>query len=725
MAVDSDLVAEAKSFLIQLYDCPSGVGYLNSRKNLIADAFAHIEAFSKNNSVEDEAKVVRLISLLHYYVKLAQAKSCTARYSHGVYQNWNTVKIKLVLKFENDFLTPAQEVFLWNFVPIEACRFELIGSLVERSLQLLRQKPETYGEMENIDAIVHGHNSNEVISNNHLVQEIIDRNRMSMDGNYFLVNLFLFGKIDVSGYNADAAQDTKELNRDEEDPHSMDDHPGTIMSREPFFGSLYKMLAHRSQLVAESCWSLIVLLPTGKDVVQQLTSPETIDWKEFLNFKEMVPSQLYYRLLGIWRFISTANYNTPNVPPMFLKQSKELDFIAIDKWRCVFLIRGGIEMLEKSLSSLENRSSKFHQRVLWLSVHIFTIYLKDKIKFLSSRPDYYEEEHLLNLVKQYMHCANIYGVQENFSFICERLTISCMVGMKEIFSSFSVDLEKLKKICGEKELLTWLNISLNGSSAHIRNAAFHCIKTLGEEQGSVVRKQLNVIFMAEYENVDEECTTCLHFFLTVKEIYDDSLIDENRGALKKFICTLASLQANSVSRQYVHGLLLAIETFIASIQRKGASVMYDYELLKILTETLLHKCLFEFSGSSLCTSHNSRKIAYRLLHEILAFEYPSAENLTNLKMTIFSTAASFIPRGLENAPITTWSYVVGLDKRGANGSEFAGLDNQGLTCYINSLIQQFFMVEKFRDGILSSQPISQEDIDGVSSALSYKRCFSN
>ena len=121
--------------------------------------------------------------------------------------------------------------------------------------------------------------------------------------------------------------------------------------------------------------------------------------------------------------------------------------------------------------------------------------------------------------------------------------------------------------------------------------------------------------------------------------------------------------------------------------------MCEYELLKTLTETLLHKCLFEFSSSTLCISQNSRKIAYRLLHKMLTFEYPSGENVTKLKTTIFSIAASLIPQGLENAPITTWSYVVGLDKRGANGSEFAGLGNQGLTCYINSLIQQFFMVE--------------------------------
>merc|ERR1711871_1704460 len=101
-------------------------------------------------------------------------------------------------------------------------------------------------------------------------------------------------------------------------------------------------------------------------MLKQLESPEAVDWVAFLDFSEMVSSQLYYRLLGIWRFISTAEYKTPNVPSIFLKQSGQLDLVAIDQWKCTFLTTGGIATLEEIFYQSKKQSSKFHQSVLWL-----------------------------------------------------------------------------------------------------------------------------------------------------------------------------------------------------------------------------------------------------------------------------------------------------------------------------------------------------------------------
>ena len=711
LAVDDDLVRETKFFLIQLYNCRSRVGYLSSRKSLISAAFEQIETFSGKNTVEDESKVVRLLSLLRQYVK-SVAKECgTTRYAHGVYQKWFPIKIKLVLKFENDFV-PSGDTMSWQFVPIDALNLELIGSFVQRSLELLRKNPEKYGQLDNVDAVVRYGNNDKTASSNHLVQDVVQRNRMSSDGNHFLVSLFLCEKSPVYP-SVIATESTKEGHDHVEDSSNMEHQPGTIMSRSPFFGCLYKMLGHCSQRVAESCSDLIGLLPTGSGVLKQLRSPKTVDWSAFLDFNEMVPSQLHYRLLGIWRFISTAEYNTPNVPSIFLKQSGQLDLAAIDRWKAEFLAEGGIEMLEKIFCLSKNRSSKFHQYVLWLSAHIFVIYIRDMQKFQRVKPEYYEEKHLLGLVQQYVRCVRVYGVEEKFSANCEKIVINCMKGMKQIFCVSAIDLGKLNKACGRKEFVEFLKVLQNGTSPRIQNNVFLCVKIIGEKSDLGGKKQLYEMLMSEFENVDKKSPSCLHFFLALKEIHNTSFRTENANSLRKFIYSLETLRASACSPQYVHGMLLVIQAFITMVKDKSFHLLCEYDMLNRLTETLLQKCLFDFSGGNLCRTSGSRSIAYRLLHQILISESPNGENLMRLKQKICLTASSLVPQGLENAPVTQWAYTVGQDKRGASGAEFAGLDNQGLTCYINSLIQQFFMVKKFRDGVLLSQPISNEDVDGV------------
>jgi ubiquitin C-terminal hydrolase len=37
---------------------------------------------------------------------------------------------------------------------------------------------------------------------------------------------------------------------------------------------------------------------------------------------------------------------------------------------------------------------------------------------------------------------------------------------------------------------------------------------------------------------------------------------------------------------------------------------------------------------------------------------------------------------------------------------YVGLQNQGATCYMNSLMQQLFLIPRFRQGILLGTPLS-------------------
>lgn len=52
-------------------------------------------------------------------------------------------------------------------------------------------------------------------------------------------------------------------------------------------------------------------------------------------------------------------------------------------------------------------------------------------------------------------------------------------------------------------------------------------------------------------------------------------------------------------------------------------------------------------------------------------------------------------------PLVEWDYLPPLGPRPQRG--FVGLKNAGATCYMNSVLQQLFMVESIRAGVLAAE----------------------
>jgi ubiquitin carboxyl-terminal hydrolase 9/24 len=64
-------------------------------------------------------------------------------------------------------------------------------------------------------------------------------------------------------------------------------------------------------------------------------------------------------------------------------------------------------------------------------------------------------------------------------------------------------------------------------------------------------------------------------------------------------------------------------------------------------------------------------------------------------------------------PLVEWDYLPPVGPRPLKG--FVGLKNAGATCYMNSVLQQLYMVESIRIGILASEGAAtdlNEDFSG-------------
>src|SRR4051794_37414024 len=67
--------------------------------------------------------------------------------------------------------------------------------------------------------------------------------------------------------------------------------------------------------------------------------------------------------------------------------------------------------------------------------------------------------------------------------------------------------------------------------------------------------------------------------------------------------------------------------------------------------------------------------------------------------------------------VSDWEYIPPMGNRPVGG--FVGLKNAGATCYMNSVLQQLFMVENIKRGILgvtvSDQDLADEGIEEIPS----------
>lgn len=77
----------------------------------------------------------------------------------------------------------------------------------------------------------------------------------------------------------------------------------------------------------------------------------------------------------------------------------------------------------------------------------------------------------------------------------------------------------------------------------------------------------------------------------------------------------------------------------------------------------------------------------------------SAENLTVLNETL-----TLLFYSDSESPITEWEYSPPVGPRRTDG--FVGLKNAGATCYMNSVLQQLYMIPSVRNGVLTIEGMS-------------------
>jgi ubiquitin carboxyl-terminal hydrolase 34 len=118
-----------------------------------------------------------------------------------------------------------------------------------------------------------------------------------------------------------------------------------------------------------------------------------------------------------------------------------------------------------------------------------------------------------------------------------------------------------------------------------------------------------------------------------------------------------------------------------------------------LVHELFHKCLFNIptmerhgpDAPPQCKTSSTRNCAFRLLTELADSTQENYAALTDL----------LVQQHRDGEKRSLWKYQPSAYEKAACG--YVGLKNLGATCYMNSLMQQFFMIPGFRWGMLEVQ----------------------
>lgn len=154
--------------------------------------------------------------------------------------------------------------------------------------------------------------------------------------------------------------------------------------------------------------------------------------------------------------------------------------------------------------------------------------------------------------------------------------------------------------------------------------------------------------------------------------------------------------------------LIGSFNLVKTLIRKDPSL--KSECLELVDE-LFFNCLFalptaEDRGPPKCKTQVSRETAFRLLIEL-------ADEPNN-----FLELSKFLLSQIDRLDtLYEWSYNPIEFQKSPTG--FVGLLNLGATCYMNSLLQQLYIIPQFREGILIAKDNSPNPAESLLFQLQY------
>ncbi len=221
----------------------------------------------------------------------------------------------------------------------------------------------------------------------------------------------------------------------------------------------------------------------------------------------------------------------------------------------------------------------------------------------------------------------------------------------------------------------------------------------------------------ECEELCELLTIMLDMYKPL-EMKEEKLIDTDER-LKEVLVHLKSYESkesfNSGPPDNVLMGLLRLTAKLVSL--KEYSRHFDTKERNAIVEEIFFHCLFPAKSdkgelqSYKCKTSKSREAAYKLIETLVAYKGDCMQYLMKECINPLRDRLS---------ELQIWGYSPAAHER--SGLGFVGLKNLGCICYINSMMQQFFMISPFRNALVSlsdGKPVAK-NAEGIDDNLTHQ-----
>eukprot|EP01022_Parablepharisma_sp_SALTPOND_P020710 TRINITY_DN384_c0_g1_i1.p1 TRINITY_DN384_c0_g1~~TRINITY_DN384_c0_g1_i1.p1 ORF type:complete len:1619 (-),score=198.46 TRINITY_DN384_c0_g1_i1:10622-15478(-) len=215
--------------------------------------------------------------------------------------------------------------------------------------------------------------------------------------------------------------------------------------------------------------------------------------------------------------------------------------------------------------------------------------------------------------------------------------------------------------------------------------------------GDLLKGMLDMRIFTE----EKECEELLEVLLSALETYKIRADGEKSFDVEIKLKEALEYLKNYESKESVDsvepdkglvGLLKIAEKLLTMDISKGTTISTPKELV----DSIFYQCLFPLREASStlhrykCKTSQSRSAAFKLIESFFAFDVDSV-------VYLLRNCIPYLPPEVYE-PIT-WDYSPDKYKRSSSG--FVGIRNLGCVCYMISMVQQFFLIPPFRNGLLS------------------------